>query len=157
MNNSEDVINFIHSGLSPVEVESVYGILTLSMYVSDEPVDSGNDLHKSILTIKFPFIYGETLFQIYQEWARLKRILKEMRRRRGRKGFIVTLVFLAEKSEKYIPVWFTLDNLSERDFERGIEKLEYASEIIVEQIAKNDSKSDVYLRFDGMKWKIINN
>lgn len=157
MNSSKVTIIFNYAGLSPAEIENIYEILTSSGEVKDNQISVNDVIYKSTIIIHFPFFYSELFFQAYEPWNNLKDIIKEMKKRRGNKGIKIELSFLVQKLEAYVTTFFTLDSISERDFVKGLEKLEYTAELILDQIEKNTLQTDkIYFYFDGLKWKIYN-
>ena len=63
-------------------------------------------------------------------WFKIKGIIKEMKRRRGKKGIKASLCFCGVMTGIKSHLIFSLMNKSDRQFEMGIEKIEYLVDIV---------------------------
>lgn len=126
---------FRYSVISPWEIETLYDTLKRSFEVDDEEVPPDDPRYVSMVEISFPVMYGETFFQEFSmdSWHKVKEILKNMKRRRGKKG-VKTYVRFAGFGDTPIPVVFPLLSKGDRQYEMGIEKLEYLVDIVPLQL-----------------------
>lgn len=141
-------ISFRHYGLSLGEIETIYSMLINVSYVEEEQI-SYNDLsayvgnqneldnlYTTLINIEFPYLFGENFFQTFtfERWYSLKSILKEIKRRRNRKSASLIIYFDGLEQNKDISIIFSMNNLSKRNFEMAIEKIEYLVDIIPIQL-----------------------
>jgi len=106
----------------------------LSAYVGNQ--NELDNLYTTLINIEFPYLFGENFFQIFtfERWYSLKSILKEIKRRRNRKSASLIIYFDGLEQNKDISVIFSMNNLSKRNFEMAIEKIEYLVDIIPIQL-----------------------
>ena len=136
--NSSKIAKFRYYGLAPFEIEVIYSTLKGSFEVSEEqlPTDDNNSQYVSMVEIEFPVPFGESFFQFFtmERWYRIKGIIKEMKRRRGKKGIKAFLNFCGIVPEIKSRLIFSLTNKNNRQFEMGIEKIEYLVDIVSLQL-----------------------
>jgi hypothetical protein len=145
--------NLKYYGISPIEIEIIYSILSSLFYVNEDTIESSGET--SVLEIYFPVPYGQSFFDTLgrQKWPKLKGMLKEMKHRRGSKGLKVTLSFTGN-THNTTEVTFSLTNLENYAFEMAIEKLEYMVDIILSQIKNSQNLEKVFYTYDqtSSKW-----
>ena len=145
--------NLKYYGISPLEIEIIFSILSSLFYVNEDTIESPEEI--SVLEIYFPVAYGQEFFDTLgrQKWLKLKGILNEMKRRRGSKGLKVTLSFTG-KTYDTTEVTFSLTNLENYAFEMATEKLEYMVDIILSQIKNFQNLEKVIYTYDqtSSKW-----
>jgi hypothetical protein len=126
---------FRHYGLSPWELEVLYNALRRTFGVEDEEVPADDPQYVSMADIGIPAPFGEQFFQQFtmDAWFKLKGVLKDMKRRRGRKG-VKAYIRFAGFAGSAVPVVFPLLAKGDRQFEMGIEKLEYLVDIVPLQL-----------------------
>jgi len=163
---------FRHFGLSPAEIEIVYDTLNRTFTVQetmvereDEKQDAGTaepgkNQYISLLEIEFPMPYKESFFEAFtiESWFKIKGIIKEMKRRRGRKGLRALLIFeqaaASSAQESFPSVVFELAASGNRQFEMGIEKIEYIVDIVPVQLASIPARTErVWYSFDEVTYK----
>lgn len=149
--------NLKYYGISPIEIEIIYSVLSSLFYVNEDTIESSGET--SVLEIYFPVAYGQSFFDTLgrQKWPKLKGMLKEMKHRRGSKGLKVTLSFtgkMHDTTEVTTEVTFSLTNLENYAFEMAIEKLEYMVDIILSQIKNSQNLEKVFYTYDqtSSKW-----
>lgn len=126
---------FRYHTISPWEIETLYDTLKRSFEVEDTEVEPDDPQYASMVEISFPVMYGESFFQEFSmdSWHKVKEILKNMKRRRGKRG-VKTYVRFAGFGHTPIPVVFPLLSKGDRQYEMGIEKLEYLVDIVPIQL-----------------------
>lgn len=126
---------FRYYGISPWEIETLYDTLKRSFAVEDEELQPDDPQFVSMVEIGFPIMYGESFFEDFSmdSWHKVKEILKNMKRRRGKKG-VKTYVRFAGFDDLLVPLVFPLLSKSDRPYEMGIEKLEYLVDIVPIQL-----------------------
>ena len=119
MNN---VTKLQHYGISPYEIEALYSSLARFSEVDEIKIDDSEYL--SLLNIEFPVPYDDNFFQSFgfDNWQRIKYIFKEMKRRRGKKGFKLSLSFSGSTESKSKLV-FSLTGDIGAQFEYALEKI----------------------------------
>ena len=72
-------------GISPWEIEVLYGFLNSHFRVVQEEIQSDDEEFVSSLEIEIPLPFNEAFFQWYEfkRWEKVKAVFKEMKRRRG--------------------------------------------------------------------------
>ena len=87
---------FRYYGIAPFEIEVIYSTLNGSFEVLEEQLlTDDNSQYVSMVEIEFPVPFGESFFQFFtmERWYKIKGIIKEMKRRRGKKGIKAFLSF----------------------------------------------------------------
>ena len=149
------VASFEHYGIAPFEVEALYSILNGVFSVKEVEAErpEGDD-YACMIQINFPLEFNESFFVTIgrKRWGMITFLIKEMRRRTGKKGVRFMMHFTGR------PVLsFTIAMHDENLFGFALEKLEILNELISLQI---DSKrlpgdvSEVHYEFDTniTKW-----
>ncbi|MEM3160745.1 MAG: hypothetical protein QXJ74_08175 [Nitrososphaera sp.] len=126
---------FRYYAISPWETETLYDTLKRSFEVKEEELRPDDTSYVSMVEISFPVMYGESFFQEFSmdSWHKVKEILKNMKRRRGKKG-VKTYVRFAGFGDTPVPLVFPLLSKGDRQYEMGIEKLEYLVDIVPLQL-----------------------
>lgn len=128
-------------------------------------VDEGEILideseYVSLLNIEFPVAYDEYFFESFgfDNWQKIKYVFKEMKRRRGRKRFKITLSFCGISTDINSKLVFSLTSEIGPQFEYAIEKIEHIIDTIHIEIKNLESKrQSVSYTYDAiaMKWVLV--
>ncbi len=135
-----DTAVFYHYGISPWEIEVIYDTLNRSFEVEEKQLPTDDPQYVSMVEIRFPIPYNETFFQqefTMNSWFKIKGVIKDVKKRRGRKGikaFIKFAGFGNNNNTKKIGIVFPLQSKGDRQFEMGIEKIEYLVDIVPVQL-----------------------
>ena len=145
-------------GLSLVEIEVLYSTLSASFEILEEESQVDDPEYVSMVKIEFPLPYNESFFQLFtiERWFKIKGIIKEIRRRRGRKGLKAFLCFCGISSEIKSHLIFSLMNKNDRQFEISIEKIEYLVDIIPLQLGTLPTNTEeIIYSYDvaSLKWR----
>lgn len=134
--NTGIIAKFRHYGIAIFEIEVIYSILRGSFEVLEEQIPVDDTQFVSMVEIEFPTPFGESFFQFFtmEKWYKIKSFIKEMKRRRGKKGIKVFLCFYGIVPGIKSHLVFSLMNKSNRQFEMSIEKIEYLVDIIPMQL-----------------------
>lgn len=126
---------FRYSGASPWEIETLYDTLSRSYTVEDGEIPIEDPQFVTLIEIGFPVPFGEAFFQEFtmESWFKVKGVLKDMKRRRGRKGVKTYIRFSGFDGGK-TPLVFPLMSKGDRQYEMGVEKLEYLVDIVPLQL-----------------------
>ena len=151
MNN---VTKLEHYGVSPYEIEALYSSLTRFSEVDEIKLDDSEYL--SLLNIEFPVPYGDNFFQSFgfDNWQRIKYIFKEMKRRRGKKDFKLSLSF-SGSTDNNSKLVFSLTGDIGSQFEYALEKIAHMVDSINMKIKNLDTNRQVIpYAYDAvtMKW-----
>jgi hypothetical protein len=126
---------FRYYGASAWEIETLYDTLSRSYSVEDDEVPADDPQYVTLVEIGFPAPFGEPFFEEFtmESWFRVKGVLKDMKRRRGRKGVKTYIRFAGFEGGK-TPLVFPLLSKGDRQYEMGVEKLEYLVDIVPLQL-----------------------
>ena len=134
-----DTVAFYHYGISPWEIEVIYDTLTRSFEVEEKQLPPDDPQYVSFIEIRFPVPYNEAFFQqefTMDSWFKIKGVMKDIKKRRGRKGTKVFIRFagFGNNNNKKIGIVFPLQSKGDRQFQMGIEKIEYLVDIVPAQL-----------------------
>jgi len=151
------MITIGYFGISPFEIEVIYNTLSKFFPVDEEKILTEESGYVSLLNIEFPTPYDEYFFQSlgFDNWQKIKYLFKEMKRRRGKKPFKITLSFCGISADINSKVDFLLTNEIGPQFEYAIEKIEHAIDSIHQEITNLGSKRQFMIyTYDAsaMKW-----
>ncbi|MCI0565122.1 MAG: hypothetical protein MN733_42185 [Nitrososphaera sp.] len=145
-------VTFQHYGISPWEIEVIYDTLRRSFEVDETQHDPDDPQYVSMIEIGFPLPYDESFFQTFtmSSWHKVKGVIKDIKRRRGRKGLKAFVSFEGTTPS----VIFPLMSKGDRQFEMGIEKLEYLVDIVPIQLKSIPPETlEVWFAFDEASYK----
>ena len=144
-------------GISPWEIEVVYNLFNEKFEIIQEEIDQTGVNFVSALTIVIPLTFSEEFFKWFEfrAWERVKHIIKEMKRRRGKgNAIIVEILFTGNPN-----VRFVTDLNENHNFNSAIEKIDFVVELLPYHL--NDSNipsdpSEVLYKYDieSGKWKL---
>jgi len=141
-------------GVSPYELEALYSSLARFSGVDEIKLDDSEYL--SLLNIEFPVPYDDNFFQSFgfDNWQRIKYIFKEMKRRRGKKDFKLSLSFSGsiDSDSKLV---FSLTGDIGAQFEHALEKIAHMVDSINMNIKNLETNRQVMsFTYDPviMKW-----
>ena len=157
MSKLNDTITIEYFGISPFEIEVIYNTLSKFFPVDEEKILTEESGYVSLLNIEFPTPYDEYFFQSlgFDNWQKIKYLFKEMKRRRGKKAFKITLSFCGISADINSKVDFLLTNEIGPQFEYAIEKIEHTIDPIHQEITNLGSKRQFMIyTYDAsaMKW-----
>lgn len=157
MNN---IIKLEYFGISPLEIEVIYNTLSKFSVVDEGKILVEESEYVSLLNIEFPVAYDEFFFQSFgfDNWQKIKFVFKEMKRRRGRKRFKITLSFCGISTDINSKLVFSLTSEIGPQFEYAIEKIEHTIDTIHIEIKNLESKrQSMSYTFDAiaMKWVLV--
>ena len=91
-----------------------------------------------MVEIELPVSYDDSFFSWFsaERWIKIKEVLKEMARRRGKGGIRIVFDFCGNTDDSPTRVRFLLKGRSGREFEIAIEKIEYMVDTIKMQLKK---------------------
>jgi len=135
----------------------MYDTLSRSYIVQDSEVPPDDPQYVTMIEIGFASPFGEQFFQEFtmDSWFRVKGVLKDMKKRRGRKGLKTYLHFVGFSGTiDKLSVVFPLLSKSDRPYEMGLEKLEYLVDIVPLQLKSlPEATCEVWYSYDEATFK----
>ena len=157
MEEKPQTVRLAYYGISPWEIEVIYGLFNGKFRILQEETEQNKENFVSALTIDIPLSFSEEFFKWFEfrAWERVKSIIKEMKRRRGKgNAIVVEILFTGEPN-----VRFVTDLNENHDFNSAIEKIDFVVELLPYHL--NDSNipsdpSEVLYKYDieSGKWKL---
>ena len=157
MEEKPQTVRLAYYGISPWEIEVIYGLFNEKFRILQEETEQNKENFVSALTIDIPLSFSEEFFKWFEfrAWERVKSIIKEMKRRRGKgNAIVVEIIFTGEPN-----VRFVTDLNENHDFNSAIEKIDFVVELLPYHL--NDSNipsdpSEVLYKYDieSGKWKL---
>tara|TARA_B110000116_G_scaffold121007_1_gene104938 strand:+ start:1304 stop:1858 length:555 start_codon:yes stop_codon:yes gene_type:complete len=157
MEEKPQTVRLAYYGISPWEIEVIYGLFSGKFRIQQEETEQDKENFVSALTIDIPLSFSEEFFKWFEfrAWERVKSIIKEMKRRRGKgNAIVVEIIFTGEPN-----VRFVTDLNENHDFNSAIEKIDFVVELLPYHL--NDSNipsdpSEVLYKYDieSGKWKL---
>ena len=157
MEEKPQTVRLAYYGISPWEIEVIYGLFSGKFRIQQEETEQNKENFVSALTIDIPLSFSEEFFKWFEfrAWERVKSIIKEMKRRRGKgNAIVVEILFTGEPN-----VRFVTDLNENHDFNSAIEKIDFVVELLPYHL--NDSNipsdlSEVLYKYDieSGKWKL---
>jgi len=157
MEGKPQTVRLAYYGISPWEIEVIYGLFSGKFRIQQEETEQNKENFVSALTIDIPLSFSEEFFKWFEfrAWERVKSIIKEMKRRRGKgNAIVVEIIFTGEPN-----VRFVTDLNENHDFNSAIEKIDFVVELLPYHL--NDSNipsdpSEVLYKYDieSGKWKL---
>jgi hypothetical protein len=147
----ESAATFYHYGVSLWEIEIIYDTLNRSFEVEEKQLQPDDSQFVSMIEVGFPVPFDESFFQTFtmESWFKIKGVIKDVKRRRGRKGVKAFIRFAGSPA-----VVFPLLNKGDRQFEMGIEKLEYLVDVVPLQIKSiPPNTEEVWFSYDEASYK----
>jgi len=157
MEEKPETVRLAYYGISPWEIEVIYGLFNGKFRILQEETEQNKENFVSALTIDIPLSFSEEFFKWFEfkAWERVKSIIKEMKRRRGKgNAIVVEILFTGEPN-----VRFVTDLNENHDFNSAIEKIDFVVELLPYHL--NDGNipndpSEVLYKYDieSGKWKL---
>ena len=156
MEEKPQTVRLAYYGISPWEIEVIYGLFNGKFSILQEETEQNKENFVSALTIDIPQPFSEEFFKWFEfrAWERVKSIIKEMKRRRGKgNAIVVEILFTGEPN-----VRFVTDLNENHDFNSAIEKIDFVVELLPYHLNDSDIPSDpseVLYKYDieSGKWK----
>ena len=157
MEEKPQTVSLTYYGISPWEIEVIYDIFNGKFSIIQEETEQNKENFVSALTIDIPLPFSEEFFKWFEfkAWEKVKSILKEMKRRRGKgNAIIVEIVFTGKPS-----VRFVTDLNENHNFNSAVEKIDFVVELLPYHLNDNNITNDpteVLYKYDiaSGKWKL---
>ena len=144
-------------GISPWEKEVLYGLFSNKFKIIQEETTQIDTNFVSELVIIIPVQFSEEFFKWFEfrAWEKVKSILKEMKRRRGRGNAIkIEIIFTGSPNVRLVA------DLNETHFfNNSIEKIDFVVELLpyhLNEASIPKNPSEVIYKFDTetSKWRL---
>jgi hypothetical protein len=153
----EPVAQLSYYGISPWEIEVVYGIFNGRFHVKQTELEIFDADFVSVLNIDIPVAFNDEFFKWFEfrRWDKVKAILKEMKRRRGQKNALkIDLCFSS------IPkIRFVADSDDRSWFDNSLEKIDFVLELLpyhLDPTKLPDDVTEIVYKFDAnaARWRL---
>jgi len=142
--------------MSPWEIEVVYGIFHDRFKVKEEETEPTDPNFVSVLYVPIPLEFNIEFFRWFdfRRWDKFKFILKEMKRRRGRKAIKIDISFTGNPKIRFI-----VDSEESQWFNHAVEKIDFVLELLPYHLdpekLPNDVTEVIYqFDSDAARWRL---
>ena len=150
-------VSLRYYGISPWEIEVIYNSFNGKFNVTQEETEQTEENFVSLLTIHIPLSFNEEFFKWFEfkSWEKVKSIIKEMKRRRGKGNAIMVEIIFAGKPN----VRFVTDLNENHNFNSAIEKIDFVVELLPYHLNDNNipnNLSEAVYKYDieSGKWRL---
>ena len=158
MEEEPQTVSLKYYGISPWEIEVIYDLFNGKFMILQEEIEMEEDeeIFVSALTIDIPIPFSEEFFKWFEfkAWEKVKSIIKEMKRRRGKgHAIMIEIIFVGNPN-----VRFVTDSDENHDFNSAIEKIDFVVELLPYHLKDNnmpDNPTEVLYKYDirSGKWR----
>ncbi len=157
MINENLEISLQYYGISPWEIEVIYGYLNSRFRISQEEIESNDENFVSFLNLDIPLTFNEEFFQCFdfRRWEKMKAVFKEMKRRRGAGNALkININFLGNPK-----IIFVIDTEDKQLYDNAIEKIDFVLELLPYHLDPEKLPSDILeisYKFDphSARWRL---
>jgi hypothetical protein len=150
-------ISLQYYGISPWEIEVIYGYLNSRFSIIQEEIEANDENFVSFLNLDIPLAFNEEFFKWFdfRRWEKMKAVFKEMKRRRGTGNAIkIKINFLGKPK-----IVFVLDTEDKQWYDNAIEKIDFVLELLPYHLDPEKLPSDileVIYKFDpeSIRWRL---
>ena len=158
MGEQSEAVSLRYYGISPWEIEVIYDSFNKKFSIIQDEIEQTEENFVSAVAINIPIPFTEEFFKWFEfkAWEKVKSIIKEMKRRRGKGHAIMVEIIFAGKPN----VRFVTDLNENHDFNSAIEKIDFVVELLPYHLndsnISNDFDGEVSYRYDvgSGKWKL---
>ena len=151
------ITNLKYYGISPWEIEVIYGIFKDRFKVKQEETESNDPDFVSVLNVLIPLEFNIEFFKWFdfKRWDTFKFILKEMKRRRGkRKAIKIDMSFTGNTKIRFI-----VDSEDSHWFNYAVDKIDFVLELLPYHLdpekLPNDVTEVIYqFDSDAARWRL---
>jgi len=144
-------------GLSPWEIEVIYGLFNDRFQVEQEETEQTDPDFVSILDVPIPLSFNAEFFKWfeYRRWDKVKHIFKEMKRRRGRGNALrINMSFAGNPN-----IRFVIDLDDPRWFNNAVEKIDFVLELLPyhldpEKLPRNVTEVIYNFDIETARWRL---
>ena len=141
MDDKPQTVCLRYYGISPWEIEVVYNLFNGKFSIIQEETEQNKESFVSALTIDIPLPFSEEFFKWFEfrAWERVKQIIKEMKRRRGKGNAIIVEILFAGD----LNVRFVTDLNENHNFNSAIEKIDFVVELLPYHLNESNIPNDL--------------
>ena len=159
MEEKPQTVSLRYYGISPWEIEVIYDLFNGKFMILQEEIEmeEGEETFVSSLTIDIPIQFSEEFFKWFEfkTWEKVKSIIKEMKRRRGKGHAIMIEIMFAGNPN----VRFVTDSDENHDFNSAIEKIDFVVELLPYHLKDDnmpDDPTEILYKYDvkSGKWTL---
>ena len=150
-------ISLQYYGISPWEIEVIYGYLNSRFSIIQEEIEATDDNFVSFLNLDIPLAFNEEFFKWFdfRRWEKMKAVFKEMKRRRGTGNALKIIINFLGKPK----IVFVLDTEDRQWYDNAIEKIDFVLELLPYHLDPEKLPSDVLeivYKFDpeSIRWRL---
>lgn len=150
-------ISLQYYGISPWEIEVIYGYLNSRFSIIQEEIEANDDNFVSFLNLDIPLTFNEEFFKWFdfRRWEKMKAVFKEMKRRRGTGNALKIIINFLGKPK----IVFVLDTEDRQWYDNAIEKIDFVLELLPYHLDPEKLPSDVLeivYKFDpeSIRWRL---
>ena len=143
-------------GISPWEIEVLYGFLNARFTVLEEMIESNDENFVSFLSIDIPLEFNEAFFKWFdfKRWEKVKDALKEYKRRRGNRNPLKIEINFTGNPK----ITFIVDVIERQWFNNAIEKMDFVIELLPhhldpKKIPKGILEINYKFDIESIRWK----
>lgn len=144
-------------GVSPWEIEVLYGFLNSHFTIIQEEIDSDDDNFVSSLDMEIPLPFNEEFFQWFdfKRWEKIKAVFKEMKRRRGNGNALKIRIDFSGSPR----IVFEIDIEDRQWFDNAVEKIDFVLELLPYHLDPKKTPSEIteiIYKFDSesIRWRL---
>ena len=159
MEEKPQTVSLRYYGISPWEIEVIYDLFNEKFMISQEEIEmeEGEETFVSALTIDIPIPFSEEFFKWFEfkAWEKVKSIIKEMKRRRGKgHAILIEIIFAGNPN-----VRFVTDSDENHNFNSAIEKIDFVVELLPYHLKDDnmpDDPTEILYKYDvkSGKWTL---
>ena len=149
--------SFQYYGISPWEIEVLYGFLNSHFTINQEEIDIIDENFVSFLEIDIPLTFNEEFFQWFEfkRWEKVKSVFKEMKRRRGSSNALKIIINFSGNPK----INFVIDTEDRQKFDNAVEKIDSVLELLPYHLDPKkipDGISEIIYKFDSelTRWRL---
>ena len=157
MGEQSEAVSLRYYGISPWEIEVIYDSFNKKFSIIQDEIEQTEENFVSALAINIPIPFTEEFFKWFEfkAWEKVKSIIKEMKRRRGKGHAIMVEIIFTGKPN----VRFVTDLNENHDFNSAVEKIDFVVELLPYHLNNSNipnDPSEVLYRYDieSGKWKL---
>lgn len=144
-------------GISPWEIEVLYGFLNSRFTVLEEMIESNDENFVSFLNIDIPLEFNEAFFKWFdfKRWEKVKDALKEYKRRRGSRNPLKIKINFTGNPK----IVFIIDVIEREWFNNAVEKIDFVVELLPHHLDPQKIPKDIVevnYKFDAesIRWRL---
>ena len=149
--------SFQYYGISPWEIEVLYGFLNSHFTINQEEIDIIDENFVSFLEIDIPLTFNEEFFQWFEfkRWEKVKSVFKEMKRRRGSSNALKIKINFSGNQK----INFIIDTEDRQKFDNAVEKIDSVLELLPYHLDPEkipNGISEIMYKFDSelTRWRL---